>query len=310
MASSDNHFARPGTGYKEVHRRGFTESTNGASGFLARSILPTEEPVPESVSFQLDALSFGVLETERQGSFFVTGGLVAAHAAGRDREAIWSALQRREVYGTSGPRILLWFDLLNPPGSASVRALPMGSDVEMEEAPVFQARAVGSFEQLPGCPDYAVQSLPPARLANLCKDECYHPSDTRRAITRIEVVRIRPQREPGEDVSQLIDDPWMTLPCEPDPAGCSVTFSDPDYAAAGRDTLYYVRAFEAPALGVNAGNVRCERDAEGNCLRSHPCPSPDGSDPDCLAMHEPRAWSSPLYLDHPAARVDAASGQP
>jgi len=29
MASSDNHYARPGTGYKEMHRRGFTESQAG-----------------------------------------------------------------------------------------------------------------------------------------------------------------------------------------------------------------------------------------------------------------------------------------
>jgi hypothetical protein len=307
IASSDNHFARPGTGYKEIHRRGFTESTDGASGFLARNLLPTEEPVAESVAFELDALSFGVLETERQGSFFVTGGLVAAHAEGRGRDAIWSALRRREVYGTSGPRILLWFDLLNPPesstGPSPGQSLPMGCAVEMAEAPLFQVRAVGSFEQRPGCPDYATQAFSPERLAHLCKDECYHPSDTRRAITRIEVVRIRPQREPGEDVSGLIDDPWKSFSCDLDPAGCTVTFSDPDYAAAGRDTLYYVRAFETPAPGVNAGNVRCERDDQGECLRSHPCPSPDGGDPDCLAEHEPRAWSSPLFIDHPAARA-------
>jgi hypothetical protein len=313
MASSDNHFARPGTGYKEVHRRGFTESMGGPgiASVGAGGLLGTEEePIPESVPFELDALGLGVFETERQGSFFLTGGLVAAHAEGRGRKAIWSALQRREVYGTSGPRILLWFDLLNPPGASRGQAVPMGGEVQMADTPIFQVRAVGSFEQLPGCPDYATQALSPARLAHVCKGECYYPGETRRAITRIEVVRIRPQREPGEDVSELIDDPWKSFACEADPAGCTVTFSDPEFAAAGRDTLFYVRAFEAPALAVNAGNLRCERDDGGNCVRSHLCPSPDGSNPDCLAEYEPRAWSSPVYVDHPAARVGKAGAGP
>ncbi len=307
MASSDNHFARPGTGYKEVHRSGFTESLSGAS--LDVGALPADsgeaesEPAVESERFELERLGFDVFESERQASFFITGGLVAAHAEGRDRDSIWSALQRREVYGTSGPRILLWFDLLNPPPGSGGRSLPMGGEVQMAEAPIFQARAVGSFEQLPGCPTYATEGLSAERLEHVCKGECYRPSETRRRITRIEVVRIRPQQRPGEDVAGLIDDPWKTFTCEPDPAGCSVTFVDPEYAAAGRDTLYYVRAYEEPAPGVNAGNVRCERDAAGECLRSDLCPSPDGSNPDCLSEHEPRAWSSPLHVDHPAARV-------
>ena len=204
------------------------------------------------------------------------------------------------MYGTSGPRILLWFDLLNPPGSRG-RSLPMGAATEMGDAPIFQARAVGSFEQKPGCPGYATGALSPERVQHLCKGECYHPSDQRRLITRIEVVRIRPQSEPGEDVADLIDDPWRSFACDPDPAGCAVTFSDPEHAGAARDALYYVRAYEEPAPGINAGNLRCERDADGVCIETNPC---QGSTDDCLAEHEPRAWSSPIFVDHPGG--DAA----
>jgi hypothetical protein len=304
MSSSDNHSARPGTGYKELHRRGFTESINrvgGAPGPLAAAFLPPEEePQAESQPFDPEASrlrGFQLFEMERQASFFMTGGLVALHAEGRDRAAIWEALGRREVYGTSGPRILLWFDLLNPPGTGGA-TLPMGAAVEMSQGPIFQVRAVGSFEQQPGCPEYARQALGEERLERVCLGECYNPADRRRLITRIEVVRIRPQSHADEPVAPLIEDPWRSLPCDPDPAGCTVTFGDPDFAGVGRDALYYVRAIEEPAPGINAGGIRCERDAAGRCIEATVCGSPETADSDCLAEHEPRAWSSPIFVDY------------
>jgi hypothetical protein len=300
IGSSDNHFARPGTGYKEFSRRGMTESQGGPvdphdpiAGVL---VPPPEEPVAESRPFKVEQLGFRNFETERQASFLSTGGLVALHADGRDRDSIWKALKRREVYGTSGPRILLWFDLLNPPGTGAV-PLPMGGEATMRDAPIFQVRAVGSFEQKPGCPDYATTALSPERLQYLCKGECYFPSDKRRIITRIEIVRIRPQAVPHEPVQALVEDPWRRFDCQPDPAGCVATFSDPDFATQGRDALYYARVFEEPKPVINGQNLRCERDAEGNCTKVHLCPGPDGDKDDCLAPDEPRAWSSPIYVD-------------
>ena len=156
------------------------------------------------------------MEMERQASFFLTGGLVATHAEGRDRGAIWDAFQRREVYGTSGPRILLWFDLLNAPGTRG-RPVPMGGEATMRDTPIFQARAVGSFEQAPGCPDDAGGALDPERLEHLCRGECYNPTGRRRPITRIDVVRIRPQSRPGEPIDALIEDPWKSHTCDGDP---------------------------------------------------------------------------------------------
>ncbi len=300
MASSDNHFARPGTGYKERFRRGFTESNaQRGTGPMANVLrAPEVDPVPYSVPFdreRTDLVAFQLFETERQTSFFMTGGLVAAHADGRDRGAIWDSLSRREVYGTSGPRILLWFDLLNPPDGGANR--PMGSEVAMRASPIFQVRAVGSFEQEPGCPEYAELALGPRRLEHLCRGECYHPSDRRRPITRIEVVRIRPQTRPDEDVASLIDDPWLSFDCGSSPGGCVRTFSDPEFARDGRESVYYVRAYEPPTPGINVGNLRCERDAEGNCIATDPCPGPEGAADECLADHEPRAWSSPIFVD-------------
>ncbi|MEE2702981.1 MAG: DUF3604 domain-containing protein [Myxococcota bacterium] len=303
IASSDNHSSRPGTGYKEYDRSVMTEARFDQFGNTIFGAVPEQEPLPRSEPFDPSQSTigfFGIRESERQASFFYTGGLVAAHAAGRGRDAIWEALERREVYGTSGPRILLWFDLVDSGGGAPV---PMGSDVEMAQTPAFEVRAVGSLEQQPGCPDFSQGELSPERFERLCRGECYHPSDSRRKISRIEVIRIRPRVHADENIAELIEDPWLSLPCAPDPAGCQVRFRDEDFPGARRDTLYYVRAIEEPSMAVNADTLRCETDANGNCVRIRPCSEVADSD-DCLAESEELAWSSPIFIDY---RPDPAS---
>jgi hypothetical protein len=300
IGSSDNHSARPGTGYKEFARRRMTEATGPRDASWQSRILPTKPATPESVPVDLHETggpplrNLQLLDFERQASFFMTGGLVAVHSEGRDRDAIWKALGRREVYGTSGDRILLWFDLLNGPEGT----LPMGAETKLDAAPHFAVRAAGSFKQNPGCPAHATSALAPDRLQRLCRGECYNPSDTRHLITRIEVVRIRPQARAGEPVRRLIEDPWRRFPCAPDAAGCSVEFDDPDFPTAGRDTIYYVRAVQEPTPAVNGGGLRCRYDAAGNCVELHPCYGDYRTpmDDDCLAPAEERAWSSPIYL--------------
>jgi len=300
IASSDNHTARPGTGYKEYGRRQMTEAAGPRDEKWYRRVFGSPaEAEAESVRLDLASTTginaFQLVDLERQASFFMTGGLVAVSAEGRDRDSIWNALKRHEVYGTSGERILLWFDLLNGPGGA----LPMGSETAMREAPRFRVRAVGSFKQLPGCPAHSLKALSPERLHHLCRGECYNPSDERHHITRIEVVRIRPQARPGEPIATLIEDPWRRFECPRDPAGCAVEFDDPDFPVSRRDVLYYARAIQEPIPAVNAGGMRCTYDASGDCVQANPCygdyrtPYED----DCLTENEERAWSSPIYVD-------------
>lgn len=296
IGASDIHTARPGTGYKEFRKLseapdrrplgGVPDKRSSADSSSASP--PTYTQTYEEAMGNLKGLQ--LYETERVRSMLYTGGLAAVHADGRDREAIWAALQRNEVYGTSGPRMLLWFDLIGEDG-----AKPMGSELEMRDAPVFRVRAVGSFEQVPGCPERASDALGPEEIERLCQGECYSPSDTRRPITRIELVRIRPQASPGEDVADLIDDPWQTFECSGDPSGCTATFADPEYAAAARDTVYYARAFEAEIQAVNGDPLDCEFDEKGVCVKTTLC----GRGGDCLGPYEPRAWSSPIFVDYP-----------
>ena len=291
IASSDNHSARPGTGYKEFARRRNTEAAGPVSeDWVDRLFGGRPEVTAESRALSTEELTslppFRAVHVERQASFFLTGGLVAVHSDGRAREALWDGLERREVYGTSGDRILLWFDLVNALGGAR----PMGADVTLSANPTFRVRALGALEQLEGCPDHVTGSLGAERTARLCVGECHNPSDARRRITRIEVVRIRPRTSPDEPLSELIDDPWRVLKCESQP--CKVEFRDPAFLSGGRDVAYYVRAIQEPTDAVNAAGERCEN---GKC---RPCYGDwrVESGEDCLASTEERAWSSPIYL--------------
>jgi len=272
IGSSDNHRGRAGTGYKEMGRLIMTDGV----GY----------PLP-----------FDVLDV-RDGSYYYTGGLAAVHAEGRDREAIFSALERRETYATSGDRILLWFDWIGASGdNGDTIQRPMGSEVVTDASPRFRARALGAFEQKPGCPAFVHAALDADRIESLCLGECFHPSEIRKTIDRIEVVRIRPGAESTSGVGPRIEDPWLRFDCPEGEEGCLFEFEDLEYAQSPVETAYYVRAVQSESLAVNGDPLRCERDAEGRCLRARACAGDaGGAIDDCLDPVGERAWSSPIFL--------------
>ncbi|MCH2170601.1 DUF3604 domain-containing protein [Myxococcota bacterium] len=298
ISSTDNHAARPGTGYKQYERRIMTDSRGMADAEVeerVRGWLGPEQLDPQQPQAVVHDRLFELIDTERKASFMYPGGVVAVHAEGRDRRSIWDALMRREVYGTSGPRILLWFDLLNAPGGA----VAMGSDVAMQKAPRFSVHAVGAFRQLPGCPEDEHLGLSAERIAHLCRDECYHPSDERHLVKSIEVVRIRPQQTPGEPIAPLVEDPWLRFDCPADPAGCRVEFEDADFPESGRDAVYYVRALQEATPAINADGLRPRFDSNGHAVEITQCEGGfrTPADDQCLAPAQERAWSSPIYVD-------------
>jgi hypothetical protein len=302
MASSDNHVGRPGTGYKEYDRYGSTETSGVQEEFARKVAYPKTEysAMPREGDFA-DLPPVKKFEHERSSSFFYTGGLVAVHSAGRDRDNIWNALQNKQVYGTSGERILLWFDLLNSEqGKQS-----MGSEVSMSATPRFRVAAVGAFKQKPGCPDYVLDGLTSERMESLCRGECYNPGDERKLITRVEIIRIRPQMIKNEpmlmaDGGSRIEDIWKSFACEPSQQGCSVEFDDPDFNLQARDFIYYARAIQEPSPHINGDNLRTQYDENGKAISVHPCFSDNRTDKsdNCLAMEESRAWSSPIFVNY------------
>jgi hypothetical protein len=86
----------------------------------------------------------------------VSSGLAAVWATGNTREEIWDALNRREVYGTTGPRIMVRFwggwDFVTsdaasrlPAETGYAKGVPMGGDLRSApdgKAPTFLVAAL------------------------------------------------------------------------------------------------------------------------------------------------------------------------
>jgi hypothetical protein len=299
IGSSDIHTARAGSGYKQVGRKGMTD----ARGFVSErgerwlSSFVRGDPDPSGAAVRTPAQDIGfrgLLDVGRSSSFLYPGGLVAAHAVGRDRRSIWDALLRREVYATSGPRILLWFDLLNGPDGRA----PMGSAVVQRGTPRFEVRAAGSFAQQPGCSEAAHAALTSERVASLCLDECHFPSERRHRIETIEIVRITPGDDPAS-LGERIEDPWLRHQCPADESGCLLRFEDPEFGAD--DRVYYARALQEATPAINGANLRTVFDDDGKAVSVDPCHGGwrTAEAEDCLAPVRERAWSSPLFLDTP-----------
>lgn len=299
VGSTDTHRGAAGNGYKQSRRLYVSDADGPMSDFyywLFNRNRGDREAMPRQVDIELaKTLGPAARDQERLTSFLTLGGLAAVHAQGRDREAIWEALKRRETYATSGHRILLWFDAHSAAGST-----PMGGALEGDAAPQFEVRAVGSYKQLDGCPATVVAAVGEDKLHRLGLGECYNPSDERWKIERIEVVKIRPQVNAGEPIQGLIEDVWRSFPCDDTGEGCRVSFTDEAFAAEQRDALYYVRAIEEASPMVNGANLRTTFNDMGDAVAIDPCYGDYrvAADDDCVAPVGQRAWSSPIYVDY------------
>ena len=271
IGSTDNHKARAGAGYKEFARKSMGDSW-GAKDHLT-----------------------WILPPERGASFYSTGGLVAVHANQLNRNEIYDSLYEREVYATSGERILLWFNLIK-----DKEEVPMGSELSTSNNPSFEVRAVGSYKQLPGCPDYVNNSMTKEEIERLCLNECYNPSNERNLIDKIEIIKIKPTVN-LESLDKVIQDPWLVFNCEDMGQGCSVSFQDEEFSKDKVSSVYYVRAIQRESLAVGGDPLRCEKNEKGECIKINPCYASGADfnpDDDCLAPVGERAWSSPIFLNY------------
>ena len=190
LASTDTHHARPGS-TTELPAYGEWES---AQVFCDLAGIPAEE-CPLQYAY--------------------AGGLAAVHAApdnGGVRGAIFRGLRDRQVFGTSGPRIELWFYMTNPPATAGCiesdpGECPMGSVVQnvpttntndSSFVPRFRVHAKGALQFSTDCEDQPAapgwMGGPEAFHREVCREHCFHETSEadadRSRIVRFEVIRV------------------------------------------------------------------------------------------------------------------------
>lgn len=261
IGSTDTHLGTPGA----VSEQNFPG--HGGAGAVAGEGLPVGLP---------DDLEYN------------PGGLAAVWAEENTRASIFSALRRREVYATSGPRIKLRFfggaeidedicQVENYARRAYQQGVPMGGELPGENlgenaGPVFTVFAAADSE--PG-------SQPLQRIQ----------------IIKGGVDAKGKRTEQVVDIAGKISGAVDTASCETQGVGfrqlCG-RWQDPEYRP-GDNSFYYARVLEQPSC----------RWSQHLCVAAKvDCSDPDSVSPEfagcCSTAHRPtiqeRAWSSPIWV--------------
>jgi hypothetical protein len=262
MASSDTHISAPGA----VSEKGFLG--HGGAGVPAGTELP--QGLPDDLEFN-------------------PGGLAAVWATENSRAGIFDALQRRETYGTSGPRIEVRFfggwqlptdmcERRDYVASGYEHGVAMGGDllpVEKNATPIFSvfARMDPGTAKQPGMPLKTVQIIKVS----------VGPDGT----SREQVIDVDSSGETEIGVD--------TASCQTFGAGAKqlcANWQDPNFNAE-QSAYYYARVLENPSCRWS--QLQCVAAAVDCNKRETITP---GYESCCSAEHQPiiqeRAWTSPI----------------
>lgn len=212
------------------------------------------------------------------------GGLIGIWAEENSRDALFDAMQRRETFATSGPRIRPRFfggwnlapDLCERPNrvaEAYAEGVPMGGDLPPDDrgaAPAFLASASA---------DAGGEATPLQRLQVV---KGWVEDDDRYAQQVFEVAG-DPHNGAGVDPATCVrhGEGFAQL--------CAV-WRDPTFEPSQR-AVYYLRALENPSCRYSAWQ----------CLAMAPEERPaDCADPQTPVAIQERAWSSPIWYTPPS----------
>ena len=263
IGSSDTHLGTPGA-VEEYQYPG-----HGGAG------APAPAEVPKGLPDDLE---------------FNPGGLAAIWAEENARDALFSALRRREVYATSGPRIAVRFfggwDL--PPDlcdrkrwveTGYERGVPMGGELvaaDPEAVPVFATSALmdPGIPEHPGTPLQRIQIIKGWVEGGEAREAVYDVAGDSENGAGVDISTCTPH---GPGAATL----------------CSV-WSDPDFDPE-QLAFYYARVIENPscrwsAYVCNAHGVDCDRPDSVPRELALCC------DPSHRWTIQERAWTSPIWV--------------
>ncbi len=255
---------------------GSTDTHDGTPGAVAEAgWLGHRGSVDDEIEERLGRPSF------RAGPVFNPGGLAAIWAEENSRESLFAAMKRREVYGTSGPRIVArmfggWKLDRNLCGEteaverADSEAVPMGGVLP---PPPSSARSPSFFVLAARDPGSEGRPGTPLQRAQIVKGWVEN-GETRQRVYEVA----------GDSGSQAGVASDCTLVGEGFDSLCAV-WSDPDFSFDER-AFYYARVVENPSCRWNA--LQCNQAGPDADLES--C-----SDPALVRVIQERAWTSPIW---------------
>ena len=239
----------------------------------------------------------GVARPQRTNSFGNDnpGGLAGVWAEENTRSSLFDALERRETFATSGPRIELRFfggwdlpsDLCSQPDLAKrayATGVPMGGDLPARAThrdPVFVASALAD----PGVAGHPGGLLQRLQVIKVTSD------DEGRAVQRVIDV--------AGDTSEATVDPRTCQPVGAGAAALCARWTDPDFDPSER-AAYYARVVENPS---------CRAYARA-CLNLSGADRPAAcDDPEIPRTAQERAWSSPIWYTPSADGLQSADSR-
>jgi hypothetical protein len=242
----------------------------------------SQEPSPR----RLTEASTKGLGFTRYDWMYTAAGYAAVWATENTREALWDAMQRREVYATSGTRMTVrffggWdFGPKDATGAriadaGYARGVPMGGDLAR--------RPSGAV-----APTFLVAALKDPQFGNLDRiqiikgwvDKAGQPRETIYDVAWGDAERRKPGRNgklpPVGDTVDVASATWTNSIGDPEITG---TWQDPDFDPSLR-AFYYVRVIEIPTPRWTAYDAA----RFGTKMP-----------PGVPMKHQERAWTSPIW---------------